>query len=899
MARERGRRRTTSVFAETSTSTTLPSLDLTDLWLGAYPQSRWRPGWDQFTSEQRPLVPTNVAELSGGDPDSKRHRDLFQNEPVQSSQGGPLIALNHHHKESGILLLHRAVALEALHDSSESFPQPRCHPETRKKLLKNLYRWATNPDSVYSVRWLHGVAGAGKSALMQALCRQLQDAGRLGGSFFFKRGHTTRGNASTIFATLAYQLALRQPTLKTLISFNLESDPSVLGRAMDVQLRTLIIEPCRLLQGTPPPVLLIDGLDECEGHDMQREVLRLIGSTATEQRLALRILVASRPEPHIREIFEEQSFRRLADSINIEQSFEDIRIYLRCEFSRIHREHSRTMGKIPTPWPAPRILDRLVRNSSGYFIYAATIVKFVDDEYSRPSKQLDIIQNLAPRDSQSPFEALDQLYIQILLRVPSRHRPYLVDILCFILYYPADSIVVEDVEALLGQEPGDVALILRPLHSVLCLSGQIRVHHASFRDFLNDKERSTIFYAGSPQQRTKLGCLILKALAYVHEDPQKNRADLWFRWGLSEAGQWLGYITSLAPSVDFVPLVRLVNPDFIFFDQIHDADLENFLSWLKHIRPVPHNLVRVWEDYSLVHSFADLQREVPRMLLRERDRLAPKRTDAEILDPSLAIMSVLRARMNSKFEAVLGACRQLLSRSPLLVRITQAKRLLTCDGNLSVDLFLIRIVLDLSWDDIRGCICSLRPLVTKESDFFFIFFLPTLCRELDNLYPESIVSRDLARGLLRLMRRIEDGELPMIFWSEWLTDDHEWHCLEWGRHVRSSPQSNPELLRELDQFVPPWDVFSEGLEPVEFYDVVRWLKTSTDAHVDLIDRWRSHLTESMARAGANYSDDELEERWQARTAKEAYIQGPSRSFDREVIRCWEGCLREYMSTGGG
>ncbi|KAJ7797921.1 hypothetical protein B0H14DRAFT_2618448, partial [Mycena olivaceomarginata] len=230
-----------------------------------------------------------------------------------------------------------------------------------------------------------------------------------------------------------------------------------------------------------------------------------------------------------------------------------------------------------------------------------------------------------------------------------------------------------------------------------------------------------------------------------------------------------------------------------------------------------------------------LQREVPRMLLRERDRLAPKRTDAEILDPSLAIML------------------HLFSPSP---------------GDQGVR-------------------------------FLFIFFLPTLCRELDNLYPESIVSRDLARGLLRLMRRIEDGELPMIFWSEWLTDDHEWHCLEWGRHVRSSPQSNPELLRELDQFVPPWDVFSEGLEPVEFYDVVRWLKTSTDAHVDLIDRWRSHLTESMARAGANYSDDELEERWQARTAKEAYIQGPSRSFDREVIRCWEGCLREYMSTGGG
>ncbi|KAJ7855877.1 hypothetical protein B0H14DRAFT_3448701 [Mycena olivaceomarginata] len=39
--------------------------------------------------------------------------------------------------------------------------------------------------------WLHGPAGAEKSTIMQTLCQQLQDAGRLGGAFFFKRGHTT------------------------------------------------------------------------------------------------------------------------------------------------------------------------------------------------------------------------------------------------------------------------------------------------------------------------------------------------------------------------------------------------------------------------------------------------------------------------------------------------------------------------------------------------------------------------------------------------------------------------------------------------------------------------------------------------------------------------------------
>jgi hypothetical protein len=57
---------------------------------------------------------------------------------------------------------------------------------------------------------------------------------------------------------------------------------------------------------------------------------------------------------------------------------------------------------------------------------------------------------------------------------------------------------------------------------------------------------------------------------------------------------------------------------------------------------------------------------------------------------------------------------------------------------------------------------------------------------------------------------------------------------EWGRHVRCSPHSSPELLRELHEFVPRWDVFSTDvfstgddetdLRPIEFHDVVQWLK---------------------------------------------------------------------------
>ncbi|KAJ7668116.1 hypothetical protein B0H17DRAFT_908425, partial [Mycena rosella] len=156
-------------------------------------------------------------------------------------------------------------------------------------------------------------------------------------------------------------------------------DPSIVGRDMNVQLRKLIVEPCRLPQCIAAPILLIDGLDECENGGAQLEILRLIVSTAHDSSIRLRFLIASRPEAHIRESFEEGSFPGLYDSVNIEQSFEDIHTYyLRAEFTRIHREHRYTMGNTPTPWPSTEILNNLVEKSSGYFVYASTIIKFID-----------------------------------------------------------------------------------------------------------------------------------------------------------------------------------------------------------------------------------------------------------------------------------------------------------------------------------------------------------------------------------------------------------------------------------------------------------------------------------------------------------------------------------------
>jgi hypothetical protein len=243
------------------------------------------------------------------------------------------------------------------------------------------------------ILWLQGPPGTGKSAVAQTLCQKLEEEGRLGASFFFKRGHPSRGHAKRLFATLAYQLALILPDLSRHISQSVENNPSLVDKSLSIQFQKLIVEPCRQSTSTHRLVVVIDGLDECKDQKIQQEILCLIGRAVTEQKLPLRFLIASRPESHIREIFA-GALNNTHYLLDIHQSFDDIRKYLLDEFARIHREHRATMATVPYPWPTPVIIDNLVDKSCGYFIYASTVIKFIDNENFHPTERLAIITGM-------------------------------------------------------------------------------------------------------------------------------------------------------------------------------------------------------------------------------------------------------------------------------------------------------------------------------------------------------------------------------------------------------------------------------------------------------------------------------------------------------------------------
>ena len=89
----------------------------------------------------------------------------------------------------GLHTLKQWVSLGAIHDSAERYPPANCHPDTRMAVRQIILDWIHNDNWDSSFFWLYGPAGAGKTAILQAiaefLCSQSGFNENFGGSFFF------------------------------------------------------------------------------------------------------------------------------------------------------------------------------------------------------------------------------------------------------------------------------------------------------------------------------------------------------------------------------------------------------------------------------------------------------------------------------------------------------------------------------------------------------------------------------------------------------------------------------------------------------------------------------------------------------------------------------------------
>jgi hypothetical protein len=357
----------------------------------------------------------------------------------------------------------------------------------------------------------------------------------LAAAFFFARWRVGGSSGKSLFPTIAYQLALHSRLLRTAIGLAVEADPAICDKSIEQQARDLIINPLAQLdvENDKPYLIIVDGLDECEGKEIQGRIVKVIFQIVAHTPLPMRFLICSRPEPHIREAFESSpsniDFRRLV----LDDTFHpgrDILRYLRDRFSQIQRTRFPSQFGLPFPWPSERDLEKLVNCASGQFIYAATVVKFVGDEYCHPVEQLRLLLDLAAtQPGTSAFADLDALYTFIISANPN--TSLLVRILGTYFAIPERDTnrthCVSFLDDILGLTNGTVRFALRGLHSLLFIpdSDQHRIwlHHASLHDFLFNPGRAGNFFLNMNYHHEELSArcfsLVLFQLQHPKQDP--------------------------------------------------------------------------------------------------------------------------------------------------------------------------------------------------------------------------------------------------------------------------------------------------------------------------------------------------------------------------------------------
>ncbi|KAF5323699.1 hypothetical protein D9619_012918 [Psilocybe cf. subviscida] len=390
-----------------------------------------------------------------------------------------------------------------------SFISARAHAEALNGLEEDLksaiqefqvlHRSSISTGPNYpGILWLSGRAGVGKSTVAKTLATQFDSMKTLGGSFMFSRPNGVV-DGSKVFTTLASQLAHHFPRFKNHLVTAIRAKEASMTAEIAQQFEDLLAIPLSQSHSPPVTVLILDALDECTPETLTSVLNPIVENTA---RLPfLRIVVTSRPENPIREVFHCFSQRiREVNMGNISASG-DIAMYLQ---KRLRDAYTRLIGDSRHAWPADKDLASLVNMADNLSIFAATAVRFIGDELAaNPERRLEMIlcgQHIAQKH---PFSSLDIMYREILRNALPKgeddvHERFQA-VIGTIVFYSNWPYSVESLAEFLAPNYSAKTIrhALKTLHSVLVVPEDdetrgLQVYHKSFLDFITDSKRCTL-----------------------------------------------------------------------------------------------------------------------------------------------------------------------------------------------------------------------------------------------------------------------------------------------------------------------------------------------------------------------------------------------------------------------
>ncbi|KAF8198432.1 hypothetical protein BJ912DRAFT_1139998 [Pholiota molesta] len=404
----------------------------------------------------------------------------------------------------GFKLLQKHVATSAFHNSAQRLDPPRCHPDTRVVIQNQIYDWILMDLLIRQVwiMWMHGAAGAGKSAIMQSIAELCEKAKIPLASFFFFRTDPTRNSTASFIATLVYQLIQLIPQVQDEIFGIIENNPLIFAQSLKSQVENLIIQPLLLVRKHFKGffVVLIDGLDECTERAHQIDLIQSLAAVSRSRKAPVVFLVASRREPQIEAAFARNE--TTSDAILSTNSVISRRLIFSSATSRstgpgfiCQADHRQVIRPIHL---------RIRRNQLPIIPRA------------NPAHQLEVIHGIRLRDpsSQNPFAHLDALYQHIFSQIEALDK--VLDIIAYALL-PGGSRYIKSIQTVFVLAPSELDVLFADLTAVMLCEPptdrgfpELKFLHASLPDFLVDQSRSEQYHIDLDEYRTKLLCRFLE-----------------------------------------------------------------------------------------------------------------------------------------------------------------------------------------------------------------------------------------------------------------------------------------------------------------------------------------------------------------------------------------------------
>jgi len=395
--------------------------------------------------------------------------------------------------------------------------------------------WCDDPNSK-CIFWLNGMAGTGKSTISRTIAQELAEKKRLAASFFFTRGKKDVSHSGMFFTTIAAQLAISLPVLRTSISDTIDNNAHIFEQGPREQWNQLILNP---LKSAPTQsiqlVVVIDALDECDSMEDIQLILLLLEEAKDLDTVRIKIFLTSRPEVPIFDAFRQLSGEAYRDfilhNIPLDTVNADISTFFLQKLSPLKAKHG-----LRTPWPDEQTIEQLVERAAGLFIYAATTLRFIRDSINGPEEQLSLVLT-ATKSSLSATEHLDGIYTTLLQhsflgkwgkqecdQLAGQFRQVVGSIVVMFNTMPARNLA-----QLLQISFNMVSRTLNSLRSVLHVpedeSQPVRLFHLSFRDFLLDSRRcsDSRFQIDEKERHTSL---FRRCMSHISQ-LQENMCDLW------------------------------------------------------------------------------------------------------------------------------------------------------------------------------------------------------------------------------------------------------------------------------------------------------------------------------------------------------------------------------------